>query len=1433
MIDRDLLNKLGSITSVAKMRILMQGIQDKDTDMGTIRTMSKEAFEAIKFDLATGHLKAMRHLTLGVSPEIRNALLLDIEAGGIDRFSPILQVAVGTVGLDSTETKYSFVDKAGQITEDSSKAMQQLELLPVSHIKDVEEVIDQNRSGYKTATYKGRREMYLSKRAYTDNVMTSEFVFYKDEKADSLKTRAFYEYLETLPEDVKLAKLREGFEKGSFEFTDKAGKVQKLYSPREAAIRVLESLLEMREKNGAVIGANIQFDSERLMTLIGSYIKEEDGAINAHRFSSETTLVDEAGKRIDIIEEAINNDPRITRFFGGQAIKGFEDIRAMMSSTYKNPGKTNILDPTQTRYRSKVARLNQMGAGYMSSLYLKLFESELRDKGLSSIDQQDVTARAIYSAASMLTRDKALEQAQLKDQATRIADQTNATRLGLNTPASQSMLPRGGMLDATDPVKGELRQLGVGSRNVKALLDDTFSLTSVQYNLSVLFPGRLQAHTAGQDLIDQLDILNKVNPVARFLATNAGLYQSGGFINSTLAFLRETAAVLDKDTRTEIESVWKLFTTKSTDVTYFDFVSQKNVTGPLAQIKKYRSLQRAMFQLQESMKIWTASLDEIETGQVKSTLLATDATGKVIINEIDGVRVPKTEEGFTLTEVKTTSKQMVRADGLNINELRNVGRDYTVEKRARLYYDFKFAELGGDPNFQDYQKRRAEALKFATSEIRQEYAALPNVKQSGFTIEDLERMSSEIEERYSDTGGPDELKRQLVAGGKSKDAKTNQSLIRLGATEYKGEIKIERALVNQALQAEDATRTLGGQASILLDSYTSNYIRRHAGKIAGGAIAVGAGGIMAIDAGYEFLTKNNYDPSRVSTLDIIGRRNEIDPFLSQFTEANDNSSDYEPSTFQQPFYMASKALRGISKLSNSFMPSVQPDMTQYLAGSNYVNNMSASYSGMGVDLNKFDLSVEDADTVKLISKANANTEFQVRFSGVDTPETRHSGGGTGLIIGEGNVGQPMANEAANYTKNLLLSTKNLSLSLGEKDAYGRYVGVFSSERGKNINMQMVQAGVGQALPWGPQKVDTINQKDFLYAEKLAQQTESGIHGLSYYKKYYESLEGRFSKRTFNTISQISPNRDSRNNPALFAVMNAGTREQARRFQQVRQMDERLNREVFSELFGTSGDSRQLEALGHQGIAWQIRQQMTDFGSGYRGLDGSLFKKITDIFDKGFEQSPGHRIWYQKDHLAIVQRISDDLLKTKGGDKFVSDHLVWMHDLPKALNMDKDHSVSFSLLKEAYGSKVASQITRNLEEVDNIKEMSPLELMKLSPDVKNVSTADAMSHYSTGEGGFLQIFMNEKGHSLKLEDVMESNIKKLAKDQKKIQYQEYNLDDVSFEYGKNNRITVEGTVPSLVTSKYMGNRDEMLRDNTYLTLAGTMQRNPGRSRTRRS
>jgi endonuclease YncB( thermonuclease family) len=1423
MIDKDLLDRLGSVTSVAKMRVLMRGVQDKDTDIGTIRTMSKEAFEAIKFDLAAGHLKAMRHLTLSVSPEVRNALLLDIEAGGIDRFSPVLQIAVGTVGLDEKGTRYSFVDDAGKVAQDSSSAIKEIGLLPVSHIKDVEQVIDDNRSGYKTATYKGRREMYLSQEAYTQNVMGSTWVFNDNEKSKAFKTKALFEYLDTLKPNDKFAELQKGFTKGSFEFRDKAGKVQKLYTPREAAVRVLESLLEMREKNGAVIGANIQFDSERLMTLIGSYIKEEDGTINANRFAAETDLIDKNGKVFSITEEAINTDPRLTRFFGGEAIKGFQDIRAMMSSTYKNPGKTNILDPTQTRYRSKVARLNQLGAGYMSSLYLNLFESELRDKGLSSIDQQDVTTRAIYSSASMLTRDRALEEAQARDQATRIADQGRVRTVnGLNTPQPESMIPRGAILDVVDSKNGPLRRLGIGAKNRKALVDDTFSMTSVQYNLNVLFQNRIQKHTAGDDLIDQLDILNKVNPVARFLATNARLSEAGGFINSTLAFLRETAAVLNTEARTEIEDVWKLFTTKSTDVSYYDFISQKNVTGPLAQVKKYRSAQRAMFQLRESMQIWTASMEEIEDGKVQSTLLAKDQSGKVIIDEIDGKRTPKTAEGFTLTEVKTTSKQMVRADGLTISELRNVGRDYTVEDTARFYYQSKFSELGGDKEDtlpQDpkarkeaLESRRAEALKYATGQIREEYAQLPNVKQSGFTLEDLEEMSSEIEERYKETGAADEMKRQLIEGGKSKNAKTNESLVRLGAVQSdKGEVKIEDALVRQAVNTQGTSRTLAGQSSILLDSYTSNYIRRHAGKIAGGAIAAGAGGIMAADAAYEYLTKNNYDPTRVSTLDIIGRRTDVDPFFSQFTEGNDNSSEYEPSSFQKPFYLAAKALRGASKLSNSFMPDFQTDMGNYVTGSNPVSNMSSSYSGTGVDLNKFDISVEDADTVKLISKANANTEFQVRFSGVDTPETRHTGGGTGLIIGEGNVGQPMANEASNYTKNLLLSTKNLSLSLGEKDAYGRFVGVFSSERGKNINMQMVQAGVGQALPWGPQKVDTINQKDFLYAEKLAQQTESGIHGLSYYKKYYESLEGRFSKRTFNTLSQISPKKDSRNNPALFAVMNAGTREQASRFKQVRQMDEGLNREIFSELFGGNGDSRQLEALGHQGIAWQIRQQMTDFGSGYRGLDSSMLKKISGIFNE-LEQPSASKIFSKKDKGSLPSASQSQ-------------------SLPKSPSTTKKDSSSYNLLSEGQGNKPASKVADSSQEVSDIKKTTPLELMKSSSSAKSSASATQMPYEPPKKSGLSQISMSEKSQSRNLEDIIQPDNKSIATSQGR--KQQGNFDDGASDYGKNNMNKIQESPPKVPKSKQMANKDEMMRDNTYLTLAGTMQRNPGRSRTRRS
>jgi hypothetical protein len=138
---------------------------------------------------------------------------------------------------------------------------------------------------------------------------------------------------------------------------------------------------------------------------------------------------------------------------------------------------------------------------------------------------------------------------------------------------------------------------------------------------------------------------------------------------------------------------------------------------------------------------------------------------------------------------------MVRADGLTISELRNVGRDYTVEDTARFYYQFKFSELESDPDFQDYGKRRAEALKYATGQIREEYAQLPNVKQSGFTLEDLERMSSEIEERYKkpdDTDDIDEGTTNLYyTDQRVKDLLTGSSQTNISITEYDGQLIIE------------------------------------------------------------------------------------------------------------------------------------------------------------------------------------------------------------------------------------------------------------------------------------------------------------------------------------------------------------------------------------------------------------------------------------------------------------------------------------------------------------------------------------------------------------------------------------------------------------------------------------------------------------------
>jgi hypothetical protein len=203
-------------------------------------------------------------------------------------------------------------------------------------------------------------------------------------------------------------------------------------------------------------------------------------------------------------------------------------------------------------------------------------------------------------------------------------------------------------------------------------------------------------------------------------------------------------------------------------------------------------------------------------------------------------------------------------------------------------------------------------------------------------------------------------------------------------------------------------------------------------------------------------------------------------------------------------------------------------------------------------------------------------------------------------------------------------------------------------------------------------------------------------------------------------------------------------------------------------------------------------------------------QITDLkqmYNTGFKERPDHKDWYVEHHLKVVEAIVDDLSSKYGGDPNMLKLMVYTHDLAKALNNEtKTHyqTIEPILKNMGFSNELIKELSKNLELMDKVKTEK---IDNLPIEVKIVSTADALSHYTTGKNGFLNIFstITSKEDMSKIAD---SNKAKIQKDQNKILLPGFDLSNVKLDY--NGRVTyVQGDIPSYVNS-VMGISEEQTK-----------------------
>ncbi len=93
----------------------------------------------------------------------------------------------------------------------------------------------------------------------------------------------------------------------------------------------------------------------------------------------------------------------------------------------------------------------------------------------------------------------------------------------------------------------------------------------------------------------------------------------------------------------------------------------------------------------------------------------------------------------------------------------------------------------------------------------------------------------------------------------------------------------------------------------------------------------------------------------------------------------------------------------------------------------------------GKDLKGRVVSIQDGDTVTLLQ---GNTTYKIRLNGIDCPEKK----------------QAFGNVAKQFTANMVFG-KQVKVQYTEKDRYGRYLGTVITADGKNLNKELLKAGL--------------------------------------------------------------------------------------------------------------------------------------------------------------------------------------------------------------------------------------------------------------------------------------------------------------------------------------------------------------------------------------
>jgi endonuclease YncB( thermonuclease family) len=292
-----------------------------------------------------------------------------------------------------------------------------------------------------------------------------------------------------------------------------------------------------------------------------------------------------------------------------------------------------------------------------------------------------------------------------------------------------------------------------------------------------------------------------------------------------------------------------------------------------------------------------------------------------------------------------------------------------------------------------------------------------------------------------------------------------------------------------------------------------------------------------------------------------------------------------------------------------------------------------------VDTSKFNLSVEDADTVILTRKGIVSLfsdPISIRLSGIDAPEVASHDDDP---MAEIRIWQEQAygQEASSHLRRMVENAENIQLIVNTKDkTYGRSLGVLMDAQNRNLNLALLSEGAASALPFGDPRKDIMSRKMAEAAQQQAIQANEGMWQYARYKAIYQASQAIGAPLTYNTLTDLTRLSKNLNVGAYGSFLESLGDEQRNLTEEELATSKRVGyalqkthgpnsfkkgKKKYSKdaptqqrWSGRDDEYNTIEGLKHGGWAQFVRKELTDFGSGWdplRQIAKSVFGHLDD------------------------------------------------------------------------------------------------------------------------------------------------------------------------------------------------------------------------------